>query len=84
MTNKSCFPNAIELIDVLFDFVVTGAAKDYLRLDIGQITGDLAEKMPPLLSVFLETLTTFQLRHGIAFIVFQTEGTATKRMNGFF
>jgi hypothetical protein len=45
MKTKSCFPNAVEIIDTLFDYVITGAASDYLRLDIGQIDTDLAENI---------------------------------------
>lgn len=33
---KSAFPNDTELIDALFDFVVTNAANDYWRIDIGE------------------------------------------------
>ncbi len=40
---KSAFPNAIELIDALFDFVVTNAANDYWRIDIGEVSSDLAQ-----------------------------------------
>ena len=69
MTNKSCFPNAIELIDVLFDFVVTGAAKDYLRLDIGQITADLAEKIAETTPFSLENYRISIDSHGIRHIL---------------
>ena len=31
--SKSAYPNAIELIDTLFDFVLTNAANDYWRID---------------------------------------------------
>ncbi len=40
---KSAFPNAIELIDALFDFVVTNAANDYWRIDIGRVSQSLAQ-----------------------------------------
>ena len=40
---KSAFPNAIELIDALFDFVVTNAANEYWRIDIGEVSKDLAQ-----------------------------------------
>ena len=40
--SKSAFPNAIELIDTLFDFVLTNAANDYWRIDIGQVSEDLS------------------------------------------
>jgi hypothetical protein len=41
--SKSAFPDAIELIDALFDFVVTNAANDYWRIDIGEVSTDLAQ-----------------------------------------
>ncbi len=40
---KSAFSNATELIDALFDFVVTNAANDYWRIDIGEVSEDLAQ-----------------------------------------
>ena len=41
--SKSAYPNAIELIDTLFDFVLTNAANDYWRIDIGQVSEDLSQ-----------------------------------------
>jgi phage-Barnase-EndoU-ColicinE5/D-RelE like nuclease3 len=41
--SKNAFPDAIELIDALFDFVVTNAANDYWRIDIGEVSSDLAQ-----------------------------------------
>ncbi len=41
--SKSAFPNSIELIDALFDFVVTNAANDYWRIDIGEVSKDMSQ-----------------------------------------
>ena len=41
--SKSAFPNAIELIDALFDFVITNAANEHWRIDIGQVSETLSE-----------------------------------------
>jgi phage-Barnase-EndoU-ColicinE5/D-RelE like nuclease3 len=43
--SKNAFPNAIELIDALFDFVVTTSANDFWRIDIGQVSEDLAHSI---------------------------------------
>ena len=42
---KSAFSNATQLIDALFDFVVTNSANDYWRIDIGEVSEDLAQIM---------------------------------------
>ena len=77
MTNKTCFPNAIELIDMIFDFVVTGAAKDYLRLDLGQITSELAEIIAETTPFNLEHYRISIDSHGIRHIL-NKHGTAQK------
>lgn len=63
--SKTCFPNAIELIDTLFDFVLTGAAKDYLRMDIGQISTHLAKDMNYFTQLNLENYLISIDSHGI-------------------
>ncbi len=77
MTNKSCFPNAIELIDALFDFVVTGAAKDYLRMDIGQITTELADRIAEITPFCLKNYRISIDSHGIRHIL-NKHGTSEK------
>ena len=42
---KNAFSNAIELIDALFDFVVTSSANDFWRIDIGEVSEDLAQNI---------------------------------------
>lgn len=69
MTNKSCFPNAIELTDALFDFVVTGAAKDYLRLDIGKVSQSLAKTINNATQFNLENYIISIDSHGIRHII---------------
>ncbi len=41
--SKNAFSNAIELIDALFDFVLTTAAGDFWRIDIGEVSEDLSQ-----------------------------------------
>ena len=43
--SKNAFPNAIELIDALFDFVVTNAANEYWRIDIGEVSEGLSQSI---------------------------------------
>ena len=82
MTNKNCFPNAIELIDALFDFVVTGAAKDYLRLDIGQVTTNLANKIKDETPFNLENYAISIDSHGIRHILIKHGTTQNESLRG--
>ena len=43
--SKNAFPDAIELIDALFDYAVTTSANDFWRIDIGQVSEDLAQSI---------------------------------------
>ncbi len=82
MTNKSYFPNAIELIDMIFDFVVTGAAKDYLRLDLGQINSELAEKIAETTPLNLEHYRISIDSHGIRHILNKHGLSQKERLRG--
>ncbi len=79
---KSCYPNAIELIDVVFDFVITEAAKTYLRMDIGQISMDLANKVEAQTNIQLSNFRISIDTHGIRHILFKHGNTESEALRG--
>jgi hypothetical protein len=79
---KSCYPNAIELIDVLFDFVITEAAKAYLRMDIGQVSMDLADKINIQTSIQLSNFRISIDTHGIRHILYKHGNSESEALRG--
>jgi hypothetical protein len=69
VTSKSCFPNGIELIDAIFDFAITGAAKDYLRMDIGKVSQSLSKTICDKTQFDLENFIISVDSHGIRHII---------------
>ncbi len=64
---KTIYQNAIEQIDVLFDHVITNSASDFLRVDIGMISTDLASEIykNSMLSLdnFIVSVDSFCIKH---------------------
>ena len=65
--NKSTFQDAIEIIDALFDTVLTISANDYWKVDIGEINEDLATEIFNFTSFdvlgYMISLDTHGIRH---------------------
>ena len=75
--SKNAFPNAIELIDALFDFVLTTAAGDFWRIDIGEVSDDLSQTYSKEIGFELLGYTISMDSHGFRHLLNQ-HGTADK------
>ena len=67
--NKSTYKDAIEIIDALFDTVLTISANDYWRVDIGEINEDLATKILNFTNFDVEGYMISLDTHGIRHII---------------
>jgi hypothetical protein len=68
---KTIYQNAIEQIDVLFDHVITNAASDFLRVDIGIVNNDLAQEIFSQTNFSIENYEISIDSHGLRHIMNQ-------------